>query len=255
MAMGIPEMSFRATARLYAQHFYTTLPFTSPLRKSTKVDQKRSLHAKSSKINLSQLFQSCNQFTKCHCQRAGDIVNLSHDEANGTWVKGTMNKANQVLGSANGESAIGFENGSAKHDEDPTRGMSEPTKDLHRKKRRGGSLVEEEAWRLLVESMVYYCGSPIGTIAANDPLDSNKLNYDQVFIRDFIPSGIAFLLKGEYEIVRDFILHTLQLQVLYFILDKIKYAGLLFFLLSQNKGNILSGFMQMIHYFLSCGYT
>ncbi|KAL0390629.1 UNVERIFIED_CONTAM: Alkaline/neutral invertase E, chloroplastic [Sesamum calycinum] len=52
----------------------------------------------------------------------------------------------------------------------------------------------------------------VGTIAANDPSDSNTLNYDQVFIRDFIPSGIAFLLKGEYEIVRNFILHTLQLQ-------------------------------------------
>ncbi|KAH9297800.1 hypothetical protein KI387_029482, partial [Taxus chinensis] len=71
---------------------------------------------------------------------------------------------------------------------------------------------EMEAWKLLRAAVVNYCGSPIGTIAANDPLDPNKLNYDQVFIRDFIPSGIAFLLKGEYEIVRNFILHTLQLQ-------------------------------------------
>ncbi|KAK4743020.1 hypothetical protein SAY87_001021 [Trapa incisa] len=72
--------------------------------------------------------------------------------------------------------------------------------------------IEEEAWDLLRDSIVYYCGSPIGTIAANDPTSSNMLNYDQVFIRDFIPSGIAFLLKGEYDIVRNFILHTLQLQ-------------------------------------------
>ncbi|XP_061344171.1 neutral/alkaline invertase 3, chloroplastic-like isoform X2 [Gastrolobium bilobum] len=71
---------------------------------------------------------------------------------------------------------------------------------------------EEEAWDLLRESVVYYCGSPIGTIAAKDPTISNVLNYDQVFIRDFIPSGIAFLLKGEYDIVRNFILYTLQLQ-------------------------------------------
>lgn len=62
---------------------------------------------------------------------------------------------------------------------------------------------------------MYYCGNPVGTIAANDPNDSTILNYDQVFIRDFIPSGIAFLLKGEYDIVRNFILHTLQLQVIY----------------------------------------
>ncbi|KAK3026195.1 hypothetical protein RJ639_040158, partial [Escallonia herrerae] len=72
--------------------------------------------------------------------------------------------------------------------------------------------IEDEAWDLLRASMVYYCGNPIGTIAANDPNDASLLNYDQVFIRDFVPSGIAFLLKGEYDIVRTFILHTLQLQ-------------------------------------------
>lgn len=73
--------------------------------------------------------------------------------------------------------------------------------------------IEDEAWHFLRAAMVYYCGSPVGTIAANDPSEATMLNYDQVFIRDFIPSGIAFLLKGEYDIVRNFILHTLQLQV------------------------------------------
>ncbi|KAL9228555.1 hypothetical protein vseg_004120 [Gypsophila vaccaria] len=72
--------------------------------------------------------------------------------------------------------------------------------------------IEDEAWDLLRESIVLYCGNPVGTIAANEPNSSNLLNYDQVFIRDFVPSGIAFLLKGEYDIVRNFILHTLQLQ-------------------------------------------
>ncbi|XP_047324667.1 alkaline/neutral invertase E, chloroplastic-like [Impatiens glandulifera] len=72
--------------------------------------------------------------------------------------------------------------------------------------------MEEEAWELLRESVVYYCGNPVGTIAAQDPTCSSVLNYDQVFIRDFIPSGLAFLLMGEYDIVRNFILHTLQLQ-------------------------------------------
>ncbi|KAL6202480.1 hypothetical protein ACLB2K_026188 [Fragaria x ananassa] len=72
--------------------------------------------------------------------------------------------------------------------------------------------IEDEAWTLLRNSMVYYCNNPIGTIAANDPSSPGTLNYDQVFIRDFVPSGIAFLLKGEYDIVRNFILHTLQLQ-------------------------------------------
>lgn len=78
----------------------------------------------------------------------------------------------------------------------------------------GAKSIEDEAWDLLRQSVVYYCGSPIGTIAANDPNSTSVLNYDQVFIRDFIPSGIAFLLKGEYDIVRNFILYTLQLQVI-----------------------------------------
>lgn len=73
--------------------------------------------------------------------------------------------------------------------------------------------VEKEAWRLLRNAVVTYCGSPVGTVAANDPNDKTPLNYDQVFIRDFIPSAFAFLLKGEGEIVRNFLLHTLQLQV------------------------------------------
>ncbi|CAH1440049.1 unnamed protein product [Lactuca virosa] len=37
--------------------------------------------------------------------------------------------------------------------------------------------------------------------------------YDQVFIRDFIPSALAFLLDGG-EIVKNFLFHTLQLQSL-----------------------------------------
>ncbi|KAL5700758.1 nuclear integrity protein 1 [Ranunculus cassubicifolius] len=74
------------------------------------------------------------------------------------------------------------------------------------------SEIEKEAWKLLNESVVNYCGTPVGTVAANDPLDTQALNYDQVFIRDFVPSALAFLLKGEGEIVRNFLLHTLQLQ-------------------------------------------
>ncbi|KAK8689327.1 hypothetical protein V6N13_088048 [Hibiscus sabdariffa] len=52
----------------------------------------------------------------------------------------------------------------------------------------------------------------VGTVAANDPGDKQPLNYDQVFIRDFVPSALAFLLGGEGEIVKNFLLHTLQLQ-------------------------------------------
>ncbi|KAM7278231.1 hypothetical protein ACFE04_005365 [Oxalis oulophora] len=72
--------------------------------------------------------------------------------------------------------------------------------------------VEKEAWGLLRNAVVNYCGSPVGTVAANDPNDKMPLNYDQVFVRDFVPSALAFLLKGEGEIVKNFLLHNLQLQ-------------------------------------------
>uniref|UniRef100_A0A0C9S4G9 Alkaline/neutral invertase n=1 Tax=Wollemia nobilis TaxID=56998 RepID=A0A0C9S4G9_9CONI len=72
--------------------------------------------------------------------------------------------------------------------------------------------LEKEAWKLLRAAVVNYCGSPIGTVAANDPSDGTPLNYDQVFIRDFVPSALAFMLRGETEIVRNFLLHILQLQ-------------------------------------------
>ncbi|XP_010276558.1 PREDICTED: alkaline/neutral invertase A, mitochondrial-like [Nelumbo nucifera] len=74
------------------------------------------------------------------------------------------------------------------------------------------SEIEKEAWKLMQNAVVYYCGRPVGTVAANDPTDEQPINYDQVFIRDFVPSALAFLLQGEGEIVRNFLLHTLQLQ-------------------------------------------
>ena len=77
------------------------------------------------------------------------------------------------------------------------------------------SEVEKQAWKLLQGAVVTYCGNPVGTVAANDPGDKLPLNYDQVFLRDFIPSALAFLLRGESEIVKNFLLHTLQLQVIY----------------------------------------
>ena len=75
------------------------------------------------------------------------------------------------------------------------------------------SEIEKEAWRLLRNSVVTYCNNPVGTVAANDPNDKLPLNYDQVFVRDFIPSALAFLMKGEGEIVKNFLLYNLQLQV------------------------------------------
>ncbi|EEF43141.1 alkaline/neutral invertase A, mitochondrial [Ricinus communis] len=74
------------------------------------------------------------------------------------------------------------------------------------------SEIEKEAWKLLEGAIVNYCGNPVGTVAANDPADKQPLNYDQVFIRDFVPSALAFLLNGEADIVKNFLLYTLQLQ-------------------------------------------
>lgn len=68
-----------------------------------------------------------------------------------------------------------------------------------------------EAWDDLRRSLVYFRGQPVGTIAALDNSDE-KLNYDQVFVRDFVPSALAFLMNGEPEVVKNFLLKTLRLQ-------------------------------------------
>nr|ADF27783.1 neutral/alkaline invertase 2 [Phelipanche ramosa] len=104
------------------------------------------------------------------------------------------------------------ENVVKKDDDDDVRIEVEYEKSNEIRVCREESGVEKEAWRLLRNAVVSYCGSPVGTLAANDPNDKLPLNYDQVFIRDFVPSAFAFLLKGEGEIVRNFLLHTLQLQ-------------------------------------------
>ncbi|XP_072981527.1 neutral/alkaline invertase 3, chloroplastic-like [Typha angustifolia] len=145
---------------------------------------------------------------KCQCQRVEGFGEIATEDGNGKWGREVVNKASQILGDVNAQTVIGLDKGATSNDEKSVHAGAPK----HAPKKRRGNSVEDEAWRLLRESVVYYCGSPVGTIAANDQSDGNLLNYDQVFIRDFIPSGIAFLLKGEYDIVRNFILHTLQLQ-------------------------------------------
>lgn len=96
------------------------------------------------------------------------------------------------------------------------------------------SEVEKEAWKLLWDSVVTYCGNPVGTVAANDPADKQPLNYDQVFIRDFVPSALAFLLNGEPEIVKNFLIHTLQLQVsqCFFVISLTTFVALMLVFIS-----------------------
>ena len=42
--------------------------------------------------------------------------------------------------------------------------------------------------------------------------DSDNMIWLQVFVRDFVPSALAFLRNGEPDIVKNFLLKTLQLQ-------------------------------------------
>ncbi|CAA7027229.1 unnamed protein product [Microthlaspi erraticum] len=69
-----------------------------------------------------------------------------------------------------------------------------------------------EAWDALRRSLVYFRGQPVGTLAAYDHASEEVLNYDQVFVRDFVPSALAFLMNGEPDIVKNFLLKTLQIQ-------------------------------------------
>ena len=68
-----------------------------------------------------------------------------------------------------------------------------------------------QAWQQLEKSIVYYQNRPIGTVAAQDST-VEAINYDQCFIRDFVPSALAFLMAGKTDIVRNFLTETLALQ-------------------------------------------
>jgi len=69
----------------------------------------------------------------------------------------------------------------------------------------------EKAQKLLEESIIYYRDRPVGTLAARD-FGREALNYDQCFIRDFIPAALVFLIEGDTEIVRNFLVETVTLQ-------------------------------------------
>ncbi|ANB02175.1 glycoside hydrolase 100 family protein [Ectothiorhodospira sp. BSL-9] len=67
------------------------------------------------------------------------------------------------------------------------------------------------AYRLLEASLVYHRGDVVGTIASLDshaPAD----NYSDCFVRDFVPSGLVFLLDGRSDIVRNFLAMVLKLR-------------------------------------------
>ncbi|KAK8546207.1 hypothetical protein V6N12_027003 [Hibiscus sabdariffa] len=148
----------------------------------------------------------------CKCQQAESVGGVDTGEGNAVWFVDNSKKLN-LNGSINSQNIMEFEDvEQLKRENEVLMSSGKAGTGTSTFAAASVDSIDEEAWELLRASMVYYCGSPVGTIAANDPTCTNVLNYDQVFIRDFIPSGIAFLLKGEYDIVRNFILHTLQLQ-------------------------------------------
>ncbi|XP_019199673.1 PREDICTED: alkaline/neutral invertase CINV2 isoform X3 [Ipomoea nil] len=63
-----------------------------------------------------------------------------------------------------------------------------------------------EAWDALRRTLVHFRGHPVGTIAANDHAG------EEVFVRDFVPSALAFLMNGETDILKNFLLKALLLQ-------------------------------------------
>lgn len=163
------------------------------------------------------------EYMSCNCQQAESGSGLSAEEKNRTRFGVEPNRPtpvprNTITGSPDIDEfkvvqQLKNENGSI-----TLKGKPAAAGTINDKLRNiTSNSIEDEAWSLLQDSIVYYCNNPVGTIAANDSSSTSVLNYDQVFIRDFIPSGIAFLLKGDYDIVRNFILHTLQLQVMSYL--------------------------------------
>ena len=71
--------------------------------------------------------------------------------------------------------------------------------------------IEQQANRLLEKSIIHYQQKAVGTVAAADS-EREALNYDQCFIRDFIPAALVFLIQGKTDIVYNFLIETVCLQ-------------------------------------------
>lgn len=78
----------------------------------------------------------------------------------------------------------------------------------------GWKEIQEAAWNELQreEYKVLYEGRQVGMKAAWDT-SVQALNYDQCFIRDFVAPGLVLLMRGQTEIVRNFLEVTLRLQI------------------------------------------
>jgi hypothetical protein len=81
--------------------------------------------------------------------------------------------------------------------------------------------IENDAWEAIENSILYFKGRPVGTVAAYDS-SVEALNYDQCFVRDFVSSALIFLIKDRPAIVRNFLEETLKLQPKERVLDAYK---------------------------------
>lgn len=67
------------------------------------------------------------------------------------------------------------------------------------------------AYELLERSIIHFRGEPVGTMAAADP-NPVAANYEECFVRDFVPSALVFLMNGKPDIVRNFLVAVMQLR-------------------------------------------
>ncbi len=64
--------------------------------------------------------------------------------------------------------------------------------------------VLKSAYQLLEDALLYYRGEPVGTAAAMDR-ELAAPNYNECFVRDFVPSALVFLYEGKVDVVRNFL--------------------------------------------------